>query len=131
MKFIQRLQTAIKNSWASAHFYKELKNKTNNPLYKEFIEQAQKDKQKHYQLLQYVYYMLTGEYYRLEKEEVTFSTFREGVLSALKSELKEAELFRDLLMDIPGWQAYKPIFIAMTDAPVNAVRFNCIYNALK
>ena len=50
---------------------------------------------------------------------------------ALKSETKEAGFFRDLLMDIPSWQAYRPIFIVMTDAPINAVRFSFIYNALK
>jgi rubrerythrin len=131
MPFILNLQTAINNALASGHFYKELKNKTNNPIYQEFIEKAESDKKKHYELLQYVYYLSTGAYFQVKKEKKAFSNFREGVLIALKSELREAELYRDLLMEIPDWQAYRPIFLAMTDAPGNAVRFSCIYNALK
>ncbi|WP_456271942.1 hypothetical protein [Bacillus sp. AK031] len=131
MPFILNLQTAITNSLASGHFYKELKSKTNNPIYQEFIEKAESDKKKHYELLQYVHYLSTGAYFHAKKEKKNFSNFREGVLIALKSELREAEFFRDLLMDIPDWQAHKPIFIAMADAPVNAVRFSSIYNALK
>ncbi|EDL63230.1 hypothetical protein [Bacillus sp. SG-1] len=129
--FVNNVQNGIEQTWTSGRFYKELLGKTNNPVYKEFIEQAENDKRKHYELLQYVHYMLTGEYHTLNKQERTFSTFREGVLIALKKELKEAAFYRDLLMDIPGWHVYQPIFIVMTDASINAMRFICIYNALK
>ncbi|WP_421384048.1 hypothetical protein ACOJQI_05695 [Bacillus salacetis] len=129
--FVNNLQTGIDHTWTSGHFYKELLIRTNNPVYKEFIEQAESDKRKHYELLQYVHYMLTGKYHTLNKQKRTFSTFREGVLMALKTELKEAAFYRDLLMNIPDWSVHQPIFMVMTDAPLNAVRFTCIYNALK
>ncbi|WP_409253297.1 hypothetical protein V1502_05110 [Bacillus sp. SCS-153A] len=129
--FVKDLQAGIEHTRASGRFYIELLHKTNNPVYKEFIEQAEKDKRKHYELLQYVHYMLTGKYHAPAQLERGFSTFREGVLMALKMELKGASLYRDLLMDIPGWQVYQPIFIVMTDAPLNAMRFTLIYNALK
>jgi hypothetical protein len=129
--FVTNLQTGIENTWASGHFYKELLTRTNNPVYKEFIEQAESDKRKHYELLQYAHYILTGKYHTLEKLKTNFSTFREGVLLALKTELKEASFYRDLLMSVPDPYVYQPVFIVMTDAPLNAMRFTCIYNALK
>jgi rubrerythrin len=131
MVFIRQLQVGICHTWASCHFYQELKTKTTNPVYQRYIEQAEGDKRKHYELLQYAYYLQTGEYHTLENEKRTSSSFREGVHMALKDELKEASIYRDLLMEAPGWEVYQPLFIVMTDAPRNAVRFSCIYNALK
>ncbi|MGM0846359.1 MAG: hypothetical protein ACQEUT_15390 [Bacillota bacterium] len=129
--FVKLLQTGIDHSWTLNQFYKKLQTKTNNPVYREFIEQAEKDKRKHYELLQYVHYMLTGKYHSLGKEKKDFATFREGVLLALTSELKEVELYRELLMTSRDRHIYKSIFIVMADAPANAVRFSSINNALK
>ncbi|WP_113928257.1 hypothetical protein [Bacillus sp. P14.5] len=131
MLFVNRLQRGIDQSWTLVNFYKKLQAKANNPVYREYIVQAERDKRKHCELLQYAYYLLTGKYHSLEKQNRDFSTFREGVLMALKSELKEAEYHRELLMESAGRTVYKPIFLIMVDAPANAVRFSCIYNALK
>ncbi|MGD7022766.1 hypothetical protein FZC79_12545 [Rossellomorea vietnamensis] len=131
MLFVNRLQTGIDHSWRLRNFYKELQTKTTNSVYRESIQQAEGDKREHYELLQYVYRMLTGKYYSIENKKTDFTSFREGVLVALKSELKEAELYRDLLMACPGRHIYQPIFLIMTQVPANAVRFNSIYMDLK
>ncbi|RIW30915.1 hypothetical protein D3H55_16145 [Bacillus salacetis] len=129
--FIRDLQTGISHSWTSGNFYKELKANANNTVYEKLIAKAENDKYKHYELLQYAYFLQVGEYHSFKKEERTAATFREGVLGALKEELKSAVFYRDLLMDFPGWQIYKPLFTVMADAPVNAVRFSYIYKEIK
>ncbi|TYS15487.1 ferritin-like domain-containing protein [Rossellomorea vietnamensis] len=131
MLFVKQLETGIDHSWTLRNFYKELQTKTANPVYRESILQAERDKRKHYELLQYVYYMLTGKYYYIENKKTDFTSFREGVLAALKSELKEAELYRDLLMDCPGRPIYQPIFLIMKQVTANVLRFNSIYKEIK
>lgn len=132
MPFIRRLQIAIINTGNATHLYEELIKKTRKPLYKELIELAEKDKEIQYQLLQYVYYMLTGEYFSFEKERKAYhAAFKEDLKTALRAELNEAAFFRDLLMDTPEWRVHSPICMVMNYAPVNAVRFASICKALK
>jgi rubrerythrin len=129
--FIRKLEKAISDEWTAYYFYRELKSRTNNPLYVEFIEHAKKDEKEHYEMFQYLHYLLTGEYYEHKKEKVEFATFKEGVLKALKDELEAAEFYRDMLFELPSQQAYQPLFIAMTDEMEHSTRFSTIYNSLK
>ncbi len=129
--FSLKLQKSIADEWTAHHFYKELLEKTNNPLYKEFIEHSKKDEKEHYEMFQYLHYLIFGSYYHHKKETVSFTTFKEGIVMALKSELDAAEFYRDMLFEIPNRQAYQPVFIAMTDEMEHSTRFSTIYNALK
>lgn len=130
-EFLRDIRKAISDEWTAYHFYKELQSRTNNPLFVEFISSARQDEKKHYDLFQYLHYLLTGEYYEHKKEKVEFTTFKEGILLALKDELDCASYYRDLLMDIPNQQAYKPLFIAMTDETAHSTRFQTIYQSLR
>ncbi|WP_433748615.1 ferritin family protein [Falsibacillus pallidus] len=131
MTFLEKLEKAITDEWKAYHFYKELKTKTNNPLFLEFIEEPMQDEKKHYEMFQYLHYLLTGNYYENEQEKVKFTTFKEGVLMALKDELEAADFYRDMLFELPNQQAYQPLFTAMTDEMNHATRFSTIYNSLK
>ncbi|RLQ97318.1 ferritin family protein [Falsibacillus albus] len=131
MTFLEKLETAINNEWKAYHFYKELKTKTNNPLYIEFIDEPMQDEKKHFEMFQYLHKLLTGDYFENKEEEVQFTSFKEGVLMALKDELEAAAFYRDMLFEIPNQQAYQPLFVAMTDEMEHATRFSTIYNSLK
>lgn len=129
--FIRDLEKAISDEWTAYYFYKDLKQRTNNPLYVEFIEHAKKDEKEHYEMFQYLHYLFTGEYYEHKKKKIEYTTFKEGILRALKNELEAAEFYRNLLLEMPNKQAYNPLFIAMTDEMEHATRFSTIYNSLR
>lgn len=67
-EFLRDIQKAISDEWTAYHFYKELQSRTNNPLFVEFISSARQDEKKHYDLFQYLHYLLTGEYYEHKKK---------------------------------------------------------------
>jgi rubrerythrin len=129
--FIRDLEKAISDEWTAYYFYKDLQSRTNNPLYVEFIEHSKKDEKEHYEMFQYLHYLYTGEYYEHKKEKIEYTTFKEGVLRALKDELGAAEFYRDMLLEMPNQQAYNPLFIAMTDEMEHSTRFSTIYNSLR
>jgi rubrerythrin len=129
--FIRDLEKAISDEWTAYYFYKDLKDRTNNPLYVEFIEHAKKEEKEHYEMFQYLHYLYTGEYYEHKKEKIEYTTFKEGILRALKNELEAAEFYRNLLLEMPNKQAYNPLFIAMTDEMEHATRFSTIYHSLR
>lgn len=129
--FLENLQKAIDNEWSAFYFYKDLKVKTNNPLFVDFIGHAMEDEKKHFEMFQYLHYLLSGKYYENKQDKVEYTTFKEGVLIALKDELEAAEFYRDMLFYIPKQQAYQPLFVAMTDEMEHSTRFSTIYNSLK
>ncbi len=130
MDFKEQLEQAITDEWSTYSTYKELMKMTNNPLFKEWIEHAKEDEKKHYQSFQQIYYGLTGHFYQNAKKTNKYKTLKEGSLNALIGELDAAELYRDMLFKLPNQQAYKPVYIAMTDEMEHAIRFSTIYNSL-
>jgi rubrerythrin len=130
MEFKDQLEKAISDEWTAYSTYKELMKMTNNPLYKDWIEHAKEDEKKHYQSFQQVYYGLTGQFFQNVKKTNKYNTFKEGALNALIGELEAAEMYRDMIFNLPTQQVYKPIYIAMTDEMEHAIRFSTIYNSL-
>lgn len=131
MTFLQKLQKAINDEWAAAHFYKNLRNDTTDPVFREFIDHPLVDEVKHYKLFQELHCLLTGTFHEVEKKEVNYRSFEEGVLIAMKNELEAAEFYREMLFEIPIQEGYYPLFIAMTDEMEHSTRFGTIYGRLK
>ncbi|GGD23760.1 ferritin family protein [Pontibacillus salipaludis] len=129
--FMKNLEAAIEAEWTANDFYKRLQEETPNPLFKEFIQHAEDDEEKHYHSFQKLYYQLTGRYYEHPMKRNEFESFEDGVVEALKDELEASELYRDMLLHMPVQYAYEPLFIAMTDEMEHATRFSTIYGRLR
>lgn len=129
--FLTMLQKAIVDELAANKFYHSLKKKTKNRIFRDFIEHAEEDEEKHYRLFQQLYYQLTGKYYEFEQEKITYSSFEEGILKALEGEFEAFEMYREMLFMMPTHAAYYPLYIAMTDEQEHATRFSTIYGRLR
>nr|WP_255688688.1 ferritin-like domain-containing protein [Pontibacillus sp. HN14] len=128
---MNNLEAAIEAEWTANDFYKRLMEDTPNPLFKEFIEHAAEDEEKHYHSFQKLYYQLTGHYYEHPMKRRDYESFEDGVVEALKDELEASDLYRDMILRIPVQYAYEPLFIAMTDEMEHATRFSTIYGRLR
>lgn len=128
--FIQKLEKAINDKWTTACFYHHLKKDTTDSIFQEFIERAMKDEVKHYRLFQTLYYFLTRAYHKVDQQVVSYDSFEEGVIHAMKAELERVEDYQEMLFEIPVQEAYYPLFVAMHDEMGHAIRFGTIYGRL-
>lgn len=128
--FVQQLKQAIEAEYKDFHFYKSMFKLTKDPLWQDFLEHVYKDEKSHYEMLQQLYYMLTGTFVQSLKKVQPCYDLKVGVKQALLNELESIELYKLMLLSIPIDQAYNPIFIALFDEMEHAVRFSTMYNAL-
>lgn len=129
--FVDKLKQAIEDEYKDYHFYKSMYEQTNDPLWRDFIKHAYEDEKSHYEMLQQIYYMLTGTFVQNPKKPIPCYNFKDCVKQALVDELEAVELYKEMLLTIPIQQAYNPIFIAMHDEMEHAIRMSTIYNSLK
>ncbi|QPC45968.1 ferritin-like domain-containing protein [Mangrovibacillus cuniculi] len=129
--FIQQLAMAIQNEYQAYHYYSLLKDRTNNPLFVDWITIAMEEERGHYESLQQLYYSYTQSFAPVEKKEEEMVSFRAAVLQSLESELEAAEMYRNMILEIPTQEAYKPLFVAMTDEQEHAIRFGTILGMMK
>lgn len=129
--FVKMLAQSIEDEWNANDFYKRLGEDTSNRFFKDYIQHAEDDELKHYQLFQQLYFQLTGQYHQFEPEKVNYSSFEDGLKKAQKAEFEAAETYRSMLFMIPAPMAYQPLFIAMTDEMEHATRFGTILGRLK
>ena len=128
--FIEKLQQAIQNEYADYHYYKDMYNLTNDPYWKDFIEHAYEDEKSHYEMFQQLYYMLTGSFVQNLQKRHPCTDLKTCAKDAVRDELEGAEMYKEMLLQIPVQQAYAPLFVAMHDETEHAIRFSMMYNAL-
>lgn len=128
--FIEKLQQAIQNEYADYHYYKDMYNLTNDPFWKDFIEHAYEDEKSHYEMFQQLYYMLTGSFVQNLQKRPPCTDLKTCAKDAVRDELEGAEMYKEMLLQIPVQQAYAPLFVAMHDETEHAIRFSMMYNAL-
>lgn len=128
--FIVNLKTSIEDEYKSYHLYKSMYELTNDPMWKEFIKHAYEDEKSHYEMLQQLHYMLTGQFVRNPRKPLPCFDLKACAKQAIADELEAVETYKIMLLTVPNQQAYNPIFIAMHDEMEHAIRFSTIYNAL-
>ncbi|WP_391117212.1 MULTISPECIES: ferritin-like domain-containing protein [unclassified Psychrobacillus] len=128
--FVEKLEKAIQNEYADYHYYKDMYNLTEDPYWQGFIQHVIEDEKSHYEMFQQLYYMLTGTFVQnLERREPCMD-LKACAKDAVRDELETAEMYKEMLLQIPIQQAYAPLFVAMHDETEHAIRFSMMYNAL-
>jgi len=128
--FTEKLQQAILNEYEDYHFYRSMYNLTDDPYWQSFIEHVYVDEKSHYEMFQQLYYMLTGTFVQSFPEPKECFDLKECAKIAIKDELEAAEMYKEMLLQIPIQQAYAPLFVAMHDETEHAIRFSTMFNAL-
>jgi len=128
--FIDKLRESIEDEYRSFHLYKSMHEKTNDPLWQEFIKHAYEDEKSHYEMFQQLHYMLTGQFVQNPRKPLPCYDLKECAKQAIVNELEAVETYKVMLLEIPIQQAYNPVFIALHDEMEHAIRFSTIYNAL-
>ncbi|MBD7945537.1 MULTISPECIES: ferritin-like domain-containing protein [Psychrobacillus] len=128
--FIEKLEQAIKNEYADYHHYMDMYKLTDDPYWKEFIEHVYEDEKSHYEMFQQLYYMLTGSFVQNLQKVPPCTDLKSCAKQSVKDELETAEVYKEMLLQIPIQQAYAPLFCAMHDETEHAIRFSMMYNAL-
>ncbi len=128
--FVNKLKQAIEGEYKDYHFYKSMYGLTNDPLWQDFLTHMYEDEKSHYEMLQQIYYMMTGTFVQNPKKPLACYNLKECVQRALVDELESIEMYKEMLLTIPIQQAYNPLFIAMHDEMEHAIRMSTMYNAL-
>lgn len=128
--FVENLEKAIQNEYADYHYYKSMYNLTSDPYWKGFIQHVYEDEKSHYEMFQQLYYMLTGTFVQNLQKRASCINLKACAKSAVKDELEAAEIYKEMLLQIPIQQAYAPLFVAMHDETEHAIRLSMMYNAL-
>lgn len=128
--FVDKLKQAIEDEFKDYHFYRSMYGLTNDPLWQNFIQHVYEDEKSHYEMLQQLYYMMTGTFVQNPKKPLPCYELKDCAKRALLNELDGVETYKEMLLTIPFQQAYNPIFIAMNDEMEHAIRMSTMYNAL-
>ncbi|MEK4487094.1 ferritin-like domain-containing protein [Psychrobacillus sp. FSL H8-0484] len=128
--FTEKLKQAIQNEYADYHYYVDMYNLTDDPYWKDFIEHIYEDEKSHYEMFQQLYYMLTGTFVQNLEKRPPCEDLKTCAKNAVRDELEAAEMYKEMLLQIPVQQAYAPLFVAMHDETEHAIRLSMMYNAL-
>lgn len=128
--FIDDLKFAIEDEYKAHHFYKSMLPLTTDATWQKFIATAMEDEKSHYEMLQQLYYMLTGQYVQIQIEKPVCHNLKTCLKSAIEDELDAAKKYKVMYLTVPIESGRIPFFIAMHDEVEHAVRFSTMYNAL-
>lgn len=128
--FLNDLKSAIEDEYKSYYLYKSMLLLTTDPTWQAFIADAMEDERSHYEMLQQLYYMMTGQYVQSEIEKPVCKDLKGCAKVAIENELEAAKKYKMMLLSVPIDAGRNPLFIAMHDETEHAIRFSTIYNAL-
>ncbi|KGX92776.1 hypothetical protein N781_14750 [Pontibacillus halophilus JSM 076056 = DSM 19796] len=121
----------IELEWTNYDFAKRLTLESNQPFFKEMMEQVQEDAEGNYHYLQTMHYATYGQYVEHSRERISFETFEEGVQLALRHALRTARAYR-------GWYSAssytfrdKQVFQSLHNAMDHALMYSTIYGRLR
>ncbi|MBM7570889.1 ferritin-like domain-containing protein [Aquibacillus albus] len=129
-KLTDDILKSIVDEATAAHFYARLLKQAPDSLHKAFIEHAYEDELKHLQAFTKLYVHLTNHHPQYEIQQIQFSTYKDGILKALKAELEAAEFYRDVKLSSPDPLVKDTFFYAMVDELEHSTQFGVLYNSL-
>ncbi len=124
--FVVKLSGAINDQATAVKFYEALEDMAPSK-YRGFVSHAKNDEMLHVRLLSKLYRKLTGRHPNVLVEKTQFSSYKDGVELAFRSELEAAELYRDMYLCTRVPEIRDILFRTMTDEMEHAQRFNFLY----
>jgi len=129
-RLLQNLYQSIVDEATAVRFYSRLLTQAPDELHREFIQHALDDEKEHLEAFTRLYSYLTGRMPRYTVRNVQYQSYREGILMALKDELKAAEFYRDVILSSTDQLVRDTFFLAMVDELEHGTQFGVLYNTL-
>jgi len=126
----QRLETYLADELTAGSLYRLLAEMVGNEAVRGHLDRAARDEEKHYRLLCPLYRRLTGRHPRAQPREVTFASPQEGLLTAIESELKAYEAYKDEYQRLQDRTLRQIFFELFSDSLGHAVRWNAALHIL-
>jgi rubrerythrin len=128
---IKSLHQFIIGEATDIDFYSRLIKDAPNDLHREFIKHALDDEKKHLEAFKKLYKHFTGRTPQYTIKPITYNTYKEGLLIALKDELEATDKYRDVIISYTDQLVKETLFLTSTDEMGHAVRFGVLYNETK
>lgn len=129
-RLIQSIYDAIVDEATTIEFYSRLLKEAPDKLHREFIEHAYEDEKEHLSNFIKLYIYFTGHNPQYCIKPVEYSTYKEGILMALKDELEAGEFYRDIQLSTTDQLVKDTFYYAMVDELEHATQFGVLYNTL-
>lgn len=129
-QIIEFVYDTIVDEATAAEFYSRLLREAPNDLHKEFIHHAMEDELDHLEKFTKVYCYLTGNLPQYIITPISFPSYKEGILMALKDELAAGEFYRDVQLSTTDQFVRDTFYYTMVDELEHATMFSTIYNTL-
>jgi hypothetical protein len=129
-EILQYIYKSITDEATAAEFYGELLRQAPDALHREFIQHARQDELEHLQAFTKLYRYYTGKMPQYTINPVRYSSYKEGILRALKDELEAAEFYRDVQLSTTDQLIKDTFYFAMVDELEHATQFSTLYNTL-
>jgi rubrerythrin len=124
----QAVMKAIIGEATAVDFYSRLIKEAPNELQRAFIEDALLDEQKHLNAFTKLYVYLTGQMPQYRIQPVQYSSYKEGLLYAMKDELEAHSYYRDITLSTTDQLVIDTFAYAMNDEIEHATTFAFSYN---
>lgn len=129
-EILEYIYDSIVEEATAAEFYGRLLKEAPDELHREFIKHAKEDELEHLENFIKLYYYFTGHIAYYVITPVEYSTYKEGILRALKDELEAAEFYRDVQMSTTDQSIKDNFYFAMVDELEHSTQFSTLYNTL-
>jgi len=130
MKLVKNIYNSIVDEATAADLYSRLLKETTNELHKEFIKNAMEDEIKHGKALTRLYTYYTGQMPQFKIEPTKYSSYKEGITTALKGEIAAAEFYKDQILSTTDQLVKDTFFLTMVDELEHATQFGIILSSL-
>ncbi len=123
-----KVYEAIVGEATAIEFYSRLLKEAPNELNREFIQETINDETKHLEAFSQLYQHLTGQQPHYSIKPVQYSSYKEGLLIAMKDELKAAHFYKTMINSNTDPLVRDTFFFAMVDELEHATQFGLLYS---
>jgi len=125
-----QLQITMNDEKSAIEFYTKLLQQSESGIHKGFVQEALNEEKKHLELFKNVYTFYFNEEPNIEVKPVNYNTYKEGIMHALKDELKAADYYKQMTLSTTDEMIKEAYFYAMGDEIEHSIMFSTIYNML-
>lgn len=123
---LDRLAQTILDEATAIDFYTRLLAGATTGLQREFVGEALAEEKSHLRAFTSLYEFLSGNMPQYTIEPVVFTSFKEGVLKALKDELDAADFYKRMTLSTSDELVRQTYAFAMGDEQEHAVMFSVL-----
>jgi rubrerythrin len=124
---VEAVLKAIIGEATAVDLYSRLAKQAPNTLQRTFIEDALNDEQKHLQAFKKLYVYLTGRQPQYRIQPVTFQSYKEGLLYAMKDELEAHSYYSNMTLSTTDQLIRDTFLFAANDEIEHALTFSFNY----